>query len=412
MLKAARSLVRDAAMKINLSQEQINAIIAPQRVIEVSIPVVMDDGSTKIFTAYRSQHNNARGPYKGGIRFHENVTREEVIALSTLMTLKCAVAGIPFGGGKGGITVNPKTLSATELERLSRGYMRAIAPFIGEWVDVPAPDVNTNGTIMTWMLNEYETIVNKKVPAVITGKPVTHGGSLGRTEATGRGGVIVLEELMRMLGKKPKDITVAVQGFGNVGYYFAKLAEEAGFKIVAVSDSKGGVYVPSGMSVARTLACKQEKGSVAGCYCKGSVCDVAYGKPITNEALLELPVDVIVPAALENVIIASNATKVKASIIIEMANGPISEEAYAILDKKEIKVVPDVLANSGGVVVSYFEWVQGLQGFWWTEEEVNRRLAEIMKRSFAEMWTMSLQHTVNLKTAAFMMALKRIAEAM
>ena len=412
MLASARSLIRHAGKNAKLSDATIERITMPDRVMEFTLSVRMDDGAMRLFQAYRSQHNKAKGPYKGGIRYHQNVSRDEVIALSTLMSLKTAVAGIPFGGGKGGIVVDPKTLSQGELERLSRAYMRALAPYIGEWVDVPAPDVNTNGTIMSWMLDEYETIIGKKCPAVITGKPVAKGGSLGRTEATGRGGVIVLKELAKKLKKNPKDITVAVQGFGNVGYFFAKLAAEAGFTIVAVSDSQGGVYVPSGMSVEKTLQCKQEKGSVAGCYCKGSVCDVSYGKPISNDALLELPVDVLVPAALENVITKENAERIQAPYIIEMANGPIAEEAYPLLEQKKCIIVPDVLANAGGVVVSYFEWVQGLAGYWWTEKEVNEKLEHILVQSFADIWDTAEKEQVSLKLAAFMVAMRRIAEAM
>lgn len=410
MLECAQALIVESAKKAGI--KEVERLIAPDRVIEVSLHVKMDDGSTRVFTGYRSQHNRARGPYKGGIRYHSNVTRDEVIALSTLMSLKTAVAGIPFGGGKGGVIVDPKTLSEAELERLSRAYMRAIAPYIGTDVDVPAPDVNTTPKIMGWMLDEYQSITGQSCPAVITGKPVNSGGSLGRSEATGRGGVIVLMDVARRLGKKPEEMTVAVQGFGNVGYHFAKLAQEKGFKIVAVSDSQGGVYVPDGMSVDKTLSCKKEKGAVAGCYCKGSVCDVRYGKPITNEALLELPVDVLVPSALENVVTAQNAPKIRASLIVEMANGPITEDAYPILDKQKKIIIPDVLANAGGVVVSYFEWVQGKAGYWWTEEEVNSRLSAILTASTAEIWENAQREKVSLKEAAFMVGLHRISQSM
>jgi len=411
MLASAQNLIRKTAKKIKLTPEVIEELILPDRVIEVKVPVVMDNGKTKVFQGFRSQHNNNLGPYKGGIRFHADVNREEVMALSTLMSLKCAVANLPYGGGKGGVIVNPKELSKPELMRLSKGYIRAIAPYIGEWVDVPAPDVNTNPQIMAWMLEEYETLLRRKSPSTLTGKPVPLGGSLGRTEATGRGGVMVMKALLEKakFGKSNNEVTIAIQGFGNVGYYFAKIAEELGFKIVAVSDSKGGVYVKDGLSVATTLDCKQKKGSVSGCYCKGSVCDVKYGKPITNEELLELNVDVLVPSALENVITEKNAKKIKAKVIIEMANGPISEDAYPILDEKKILAVPDILANSGGVTVSYFEWVQGLAGYWWTEAEVNSKLERQILEAFEAVWKMSKSLKVNLKQAAFAVALEKMA---
>lgn len=413
MLETARELIRTTAKKLGMAEDIVEEIILPDRIIEVKVPVTMEDGSKKVFQGFRSQHNNVLGPYKGGIRFHHNVSREEVIALSTLMSLKCAVAGIPFGGGKGGVIVDPKQLTPKDLESLSRSFGKAIAPYIGPTIDVPAPDVNTNGQIMIWMLEEYEKIIGKKSPATYTGKPVEKGGSQGRTEATGRGGVIILNALLKHVGSKIKDpgsMTVAIQGFGNVGYYFAKIAEEQGFKVVAVSDSKGGVYVPEGLSVEQTMQCKKEKGSLSGCYCKGSVCDVKYGKGITNEQLLELPVDILVPAALENVITAKNAGNIKAKIIVEMANGPVSEEAYPILSQKEIVVVPDILANSGGVMVSYFEWVQSSQGEAWTEKEVNSKLEKQLTEAFAAVWEMNNTLKSNLKEASFAVALSRIAK--
>lgn len=415
MLSTAQNLIKKSAEKLGLSTYLIEQIIAPDRIIEVKVPVKLESGAVKVFQGFRSQHSNALGPYKGGIRFHPNVSREEVIALSTLMSLKCAVAGLPFGGAKGGVIVDPKTLTTVELEQLSRSYARVIAPFIGPELDVPAPDVNTNPQIMAWMLNEYEQLTGKKAPATFTGKPLDLGGSLGRTEATGRGGVTVMEavltKLKKQFKKQNREITIAVQGFGNVGYYFAKLAEEAGFKIVALSDSRGAVYVKDGLSVAKTLECKKEKGSVGGCYCKGSVCDVKYGKPLTNEELLELPVDVLVPSALENVITSENAHKIQAKVIIEMANGPVAEDAYPILSAKGILSVPDVLSNSGGVTVSYFEWLQGMKNEHWSEAEVNAKLAKQITQAFEEVWEASTKHKVNLKEAAFIVALKKIAQA-
>lgn len=412
MLLSAQNLIKKTAQILKLDDSQIEELIALDRVIEAKLLVRLDNGKTKTFTGFRAQHNNKLGPYKGGIRFHPQVTREEVMALSTLMSLKCAVANLPYGGAKGGIMVDPKKLSATELETLSRSYSRAFARFIGPNLDVPAPDVNTNGQIIGWMLSEYEQIVGHKAPATFTGKPLALGGSLGRAEATGRGGVFVLEALLNKLSKqlnKPKNqLTVAVQGFGNVGYHFAKLVKEAGFRVVALSDSKGAIFVKDGLDVLKTLECKQQKGSVAGCYCKGSVCDVKYGKNITNEELLALPVDILVPSALENVITAKNAGNIRAQVIVEMANGPVSEDAYPILDQKKIIAVPDILANSGGVIVSYFEWVQSLGGYWWSETEVNQKLKKQITQAFEAVWRASIKYKVNLKQGSFALALSRM----
>ena len=332
------------------------------------------------------------------------------------MTIKCSVAGLPYGGGKGGVAVDPKKLSEKELERLSRAYAAKITPVIGEDMDVPAPDVNTNPKIMMWMLDEYEKIKGQKSPATFTGKPIEKGGSLGRTEATGRGGVIVLKALLSKLNSKFKiqnsKFTIAVQGFGNVGYYFAKLATDEGFKVVAVSDSKGAVFVKDGLSPETTLECKKEKGTVTSCYCKGSVCDIKFGKTVTNEDIVELPVDILVPAALENIINSANMDKIQAKIIVEMANGPITEEAYEYLTNKGIIIVPDVLANAGGVVVSYLEWLQGKQGCQWSEDEVNNKLKEMMEKAFEEIWQQSITKKIPIKQAAFEVAIERIIKAL
>ncbi|NMB92052.1 MAG: Glu/Leu/Phe/Val dehydrogenase [Parcubacteria group bacterium] len=399
MLKTAQELIEKTGRKLNLFQEEIDFLIQPDRVIEIKVPVKMDNGVIKTFVGYRSQHNNVLGPYKGGIRFHQNVSREEVIALSTLMTLKCAANSLPLGGGKGGVIVNPKELSEEELERLSRAYAKAIAPFIGEDVDVPAPDVNTDGRIMMWMLDEYEKTIGKKSPATFTGKPVEFGGSLGRTEATGRGGVIVMGNLLKALNKDYK--TIAIQGLGNVGSYFAKIAFEKGFKIVALSDSKGGIYNENGLNPDEVIKIKEETGKVS---------DYSDGKVITNEELLELPVDILVPAALENVITKDNASNIKAKLIIEMANGPITEETYPILEEKGIISAPDILANGGGVIVSYFEWLQNRKNEKWTEEEVNQKLEEQLKTALKEILDISQEYKVNLKEAAFISALKKITK--
>jgi len=363
------------------------------------VPVLMANGKIKTFVGYRSQHNNVLGPYKGGIRFHQNVSQEEVVALSILMTLKCAANNLPLGGGKGGVIVNPKELSEGELERLSRIYAQKIAPFIGEEVDVPAPDVNTDGKIMMWMLDEYEKTINKKSPATFTGKPVEFGGSLGRTKATGRGGVIVMNNLLKQLNKDYK--TVAIQGFGNVGYYFAKIASEKDYKIVAVSDSQGGIYYENGLDPEKVMAVKKEQGSVI---------NYPEGKVISNEELLELPVDILVPAALENVITKDNASKIQAKVIIEMANGPITEEAYSILEENQIISAPDILANAGGVIVSYFEWLQNKRNEKWTEEEVNQKLEEQLSTAFKEIFETSQKFNTDLKEAAFISALAKITK--
>lgn len=418
MLESAQALIQKTAEKMKLDAEMIKRLIEPEMIHEFAFPVIMDNGKKKVFKGWRIQHNSALGPYKGGIRFHQDTVREEVQALATLMSVKCAVAGLPYGGGKGGISVDPKKLSKTELERLSRAFAARIAHVICEDIDVPAPDVNTTPQIMAWMLDEYQKIKGYKSPATFTGKPISMGGSLGRTEATGRGGLFVLKALLEkvrqrnFLSSPSNKLSIAVQGFGNVGYYFAKLAHETGFKIIAVSDSKGGVYVKEGLDPQTTLNCKKEKGMVSGCYCKGSVCDIRYGRPISNEELLELPVDILVPAALENVINEKNMKNIKAKIIVEMANGPLTEEAYEYLSKKGTIIVPDVLANSGGVTVSYLEWVQGKAGYWWSEKEVNLKLEEMIMRAFEAIWEKSVAKKIPLKQAAFEVAIERITSAM
>jgi glutamate dehydrogenase/leucine dehydrogenase len=414
MLETAQDLIKKTAKSLGLDDSIIKRLIEPEMVHEFSIPIKKDDGMLEVYKGFRIQHNSALGPYKGGIRFHQSVSREEVQALATLMSIKCAVAALPYGGGKGGIIVDPKTLSATELEKISRGFAAKIAPFIGPDIDIPAPDVNTNPQIMSWMLDEYEKIVGKKSPATFTGKPVNKGGSLGRAEATGRGGVIVLKALLNELNQKSLDsYTLAVQGFGNVGYYFSEIAAKEGLKITAVSDSKGAIALKNNSNamsfdISLVMKCKKEKGSLAGCYCSGGVCDTKVGRVISNEELLELSVDILVPSALENVIHKGNMDKIKAKIIVEMANGPITEEAYEYLTKKGVIIIPDVLANAGGVTVSYLEWVQGRQGYWWSEEEVNKKLETIMINAFKPIWNKSQKKRIPMKQAAFEVAIERI----
>ncbi|MBI4009005.1 Glu/Leu/Phe/Val dehydrogenase [Candidatus Roizmanbacteria bacterium] len=435
ILETTQDIIQKTTEKLKLDEETTKQLLQPEALHEVNFPVRLDNGKLRLFKGFRIQHNSALGPYKGGIRFHQNVTKEEVQALATLMTIKCAVAGLPLGGGKGGVVVDPKHLSKTELERLSRAYVRAIASTIGPILDIPAPDVNTNSKIMEWMTEEYITIVKNRykslkianynnlklfatnsnyLRATFTGKPVDKGGTLGRTEATGRGGVIILKALLAKLSSKlqvpSSKLTVAVQGYGNVGYYFAKIAEREGFKVVAVSDSKGAVYVEEGLDPDATMKCKEERGSVAGCYCRGSVCDIRFGKSITNDELLELPVEILVPSALENVINEDNMRDIKAKIIIEMANGPVTEEAYEYLTKKGTVIVPDVLANSGGVTVSYLEWYQNMHSERWSEDKVNTKLKETMEKALLPIWKKSISKKIPLKQAAFEVAIERIME--
>jgi len=412
MLASAQNLIKETATKLGYSKSEIDRLIVPDMAYEFSVPFEKDDGSLAVLTGYRIQHNNFRGPYKGGIRFHQDTSREEVQALSTLMSIKCAVADIPMGGGKGGIRVNPKELSESELRRMSKSFARKLAYLIGENVDIPAPDVNTNGKIMQWMLEEYEAIRKIKSPATFTGKSIIHGGSLGRTEATGFGGVIALQELiMRLSDQKQKELSIAIYGFGNVGYYFAEAAAEKGHKIVAVSDSKGAIFtedLSKGLDIPMVLKCKKEKGTVSGCCCIDGECDLSKGKKITNDQILELPVDILVPAALENVINEKNMRNIKAKIIVEMANGPITEAARKYLTSKQVIIVPDVLANAGGVIVSYLEWVQCKQGYWWSKEDVLEKLDTIMIKAFADVWNQQKIHESDLKTAAFEVAISRI----
>jgi len=415
------NLFKNALTQLAGVSEYINAPVGileqlkqPQRIIEVAIPILMDNGNTQVFTGYRVQYNNARGPFKGGIRFHENTDLNEVKALSFWMAVKTAVVNIPMGGSKGGVTVDPKKLSRGELERLSRGYVRALKDFIGPHVDVPAPDVNTTPQIMAWMVDEYLQLKGQGNLGVITGKPMEFGGSAGRTAATGLGGFYILSALAKKLKINPKKTTVAIQGFGNVGYYLAKFLYQAGYKIVAVSDSKAGLYDKKNQSMDPEilLAVKNEKGFSEGCYGSGTKYDYVNYQTITNDKLLELPVDIIVPAALENALSEKNVGRVKANIILEMANGGVSPEAEKKLLAKKKIVVPDVLANAGGVTVSYFEWLQNQQNQYWTEKEVNEKLEKIMMTAFNDVWQMQEKKKLSMRSAAFVLALQRIADSM
>jgi glutamate dehydrogenase/leucine dehydrogenase len=395
----------DQAAKIaGLDVDLIEQLKHPDRYVEVSIPVIMDDGKQKIFTGFRSQHNNSRGPYKGGIRFHPDVNLDEVRALSFWMTFKNAVVGVPFGGGKGGIILNPKELSEAELERVSRSFIQKIYRLIGPELDVPAPDVNTNGQIMGWMLDEYEKLTGVKAPATFTGKTIEQGGSQGRTEATGFGGGFVLREYLHGSHNQQQDIkTVAIQGFGNVATYFAESVKDLGLKVVALSDSRGGIFNPDGIDIAQAESHKKQTGSLSG---------LEGTKSISNDELLELEVDVLVPAALENVITDQNAGKIRAKIILEMANGPTTPEADSILLSKNIVVIPDILANSGGVATSYFEWKQNMDKASWSKEDVLEKLEGYMVKASNDVFEIQKKYSTTLRNSAYILATERIIEAM
>lgn len=415
--KNAVKQLESVAEILELDGETVRKLSVPDKVWESKLKIKMDDGSVREFKAYRSQHNNSKGPYKGGIRFHPDVTESEVKALSMWMSWKCAVASLPYGGGKGGVVVDPKELSEAELKRLSVAYGEWVSEFVGPWVDVPAPDVNTNGQVMAWMLQgllgkksvKEKQIVNWR--ATFTGKPLAIGGSLGREEATGMGGFYTLENLAKQHELRPSEVTIAVQGMGNVGYWFARFASEAGYKVVAVSDSRGGVYAEGGLDILSVMDHKKKTGTVQG---------YADSKEITNDEILLLPVTVLVPAALENVITREVAEKLEAKYIIELANGPVTPEADEVLADKGVLSVPDVLANAGGVTVSYFEWVQNLHGAVWSKEEVFSKLHEVMDRAFSEMWEMyqrlhadtSARQHDNLRMAVYANAVARVVEAM
>lgn len=415
--KSATELL-EVANKYNFPQDKAEEFVQPDRVLEVKVPLRID-GKTVYFRGFRSQHSNVRGPYKGGLRFHPNVNKDEVMALSLWMSLKCAVVGIPLGGGKGGIAIDPKALTEKQLEELSREYLRRIYEIIGPDKDIPAPDVNTNPKIIDWMADEYVKIrkakdKSKKVNelyATFTGK--AKFGLAGRTEATGFGGVAVLKKLSEKLKIDPKKTTVAIMGFGNVGYYFADFASLAGFNVVAVSDSKGGIIKKNGndflaLDIPLVYECKMEKGSLAGCYCAGGVCDTRGGQLITNDELLQLPVDILVPAALENVITENNMQNIKAKIIIEMANGPVNPKAHHYLAQKGVVIVPDILANSGGVAASFIEWEQNMKNKTYKKDYVLKRLEKMMFDAFENVWIESQKRKTNIKEASYIVALSHI----
>jgi glutamate dehydrogenase/leucine dehydrogenase len=407
--------IRQAAQIMNLDPNIEEILKNPKRVINVSVPVKMDNNTIRVFQAFRVQHSDIAGPYKGGIRYHHQVDMEEVKALATWMSIKCAVVGIPLGGGKGGVVVDPRTLSEGELERLTRKYVQAIAPFIGPDKDVPAPDVYTNPKIMAWIADEYSKLSgggNKL--GVVTGKPIIVGGSKGRDTATAQGGAFVLTEIARERNFDIKNTSVVVQGFGNAGMHFARIAHDMGYKVVAVSDSKGAIYCAEGLNPHVTHACKLERGSVVECD-NIDAYNATHGgevKKITNAELLELPCDILVLSAMENQVTAENADQVKAKMILELANGPTTPEADEILTKKGIDVVPDILANAGGVTVSYFEMVQNTMNFYWSDEEVREKLQAIMIEAWKRVDLTAKKFNCNLRMAAFISAINRLQEMM
>ncbi len=380
----------------------IRVLSQVKKAVEVSIPVAMDDGTTEVFAGYRVTHNIARGPSKGGIRYHPNVTRDEVKALAMWMTWKCALMALPFGGAKGGVVCDPKKLSGSELERMTRRYTSEIINDIGPERDIPAPDVGTDGRVMAWIFDTYSMNKGHSVLGVVTGKPLSIGGSLGREEATARGALYCIQGLSVKQGKRVTDFSVAIQGFGNVGATLARLLHLEGAKVVAVSDSRGGVYNANGIDVPAAIAHKQEHGALQG---------LANAEAITNDEFIELPCDILAPCALEQVVTEENADRVKATIVCEGANGPVTPAADMILEDRGVLVLPDVLANAGGVVVSYFEWVQGLQEYFWREEEVNAKLHDIVARAFEETWQTRERIGTSMRMAAYGLAVQRVAEA-
>lgn len=398
-------VVDDAAKILGYEPSEYEMLKYPERELKVSIPVEMDDGTVKVFEGYRVQHSTSRGPAKGGIRFHPAVNMNEVIALAAWMTFKCAVVNIPYGGGKGGVIVDPTKLSKNELRKLTRRFTTMISPIIGPQQDIPAPDVGTNAEIMGWIMDTYSMINGRCIHGVVTGKPIEIGGALGRNEATGRGVMLNTKYICAKMGINSKDATVAVQGMGNVGSISAKLLYKEGFKVVAVGDVSGGIYQEQGLNIPAVLEHLSDRTKLLDTYEEPGM------KRISNSELLTLDVTILVPAALENQINDTNANEIKAKIIVEGANGPTTIEADEILKSKGVTIVPDILANAGGVVVSYFEWVQNIQSVSWSVDEVNEKLRAIMERSFSAVWDIAEEKQVTLRTAAYLIAVKRVVEA-
>lgn len=402
VLASTQRVIQDALKQLGYGEQYYDMLKVPLLTLTVRIPVRMDNGEVKVFTGYRCQHNNAVGPTKGGIRFHPNVTLDEVQALSIWMSVKCGVVGLPYGGGKGGIICDPRDMSLDELERLSRGYVRAVSQIVGPTKDIPAPDVFTNAQIMAWMLDEYSRLREFDEPGFITGKPLVLGGSFGRETATAKGVAICIEEAANRTGLALQGARVIVQGFGNAGSYLAKFMHEAGAKVVGISDAYGALYDENGLDIPSLLDQRDSFGMVTR----------HFQKTISNAQLLQMPCDILVPAAIENQITAENAPHIQAKIVVEAANGPTTLEATNLLTNQGVLLVPDVLANAGGVTVSYFEWVQNNQGHYWTEEEVQDRLRRVMVKSFDEVYQMAASHQVHMRLAAYMVGIKGMAEAM
>lgn len=401
----ARKRLRQAAQHLDVDRDVLEKLKYPQETLAASLMVRMDDGSRRSFKAWRCRYDDTRGPTKGGIRYHPKVNLDEVMTLAFWMTFKCAVANLPFGGAKGGISVDPKKLSRAELERLSRTYVKAFSQFIGPDRDIPAPDVYTNAMIMGWMADEYGSIVGRPSPAVITGKPLELGGSIGRSDATGRGGQIVVRHLQAELGLSADHTRIVLQGFGNASFHCARLLHGDGFRIIGLSDSKSAIYDPSGMDPDAVMDHKAAKGTLSGAPTKGKA------EEISNAELLEKECDLLIPAALESQITDENAAEIKAPVILELANGPTTPAADKILEAKGTIVVPDILANAGGVTVSYFEWAQNKAGYYWSEEKVRSRLREFLEPQVTAVWRIKLEKGINMRTAAYVLALKRIGDA-
>ncbi|WP_261391443.1 Glu/Leu/Phe/Val dehydrogenase [Cytobacillus firmus] len=400
LFTSTQVVIKEALNKLGYGDEMYELLKEPLRMLTVRIPIRMDDGSIKIYTGYRSQHNDAVGPTKGGVRFHPEVNEDEVKALSMWMSLKCGIVDLPYGGGKGGIICDPRSMSMGELERLSRGYVRAISQIVGPTKDIPAPDVYTNSQIMAWMMDEYSRLREYDSPGFITGKPLVLGGSQGREKATAQGVVICIEEAAKKRGISIEGARVAVQGFGNAGSFLAKFMHDAGAKVVAISDAYGALYDPNGLDIDYLLDRRDSFGTVT----------TLFDNTLTNEELLELDCDILVPAAVSNQITAANAHNIKATIIVEAANGPTTLEATKILSDRGILLVPDVLASSGGVTVSYFEWVQNNQGYYWTEDEVTEKLEKVLVQAFDNVYQTSQQRKVNMRLAAYMVGARKMSE--
>lgn len=413
LLSDAQSRMEGIFDRLDVDEDVRRQLQQPKRIHHAAIPIRMDDGSLQVFKGWRILYDQSRGPGKGGIRFHPDVDADEVATLSFWMVLKCAVVNLPFGGAKGGVQVDPKALSRMELERLSRGYIRAFYDVIGPDRDIPAPDVNTNETVMGWMADEYAEITRRKVPAIITGKPPGMGGSAGRTAATGRGALYVLDAWAERQGKKPEDLTVAVQGFGNAGSYFARLARESGYRIVALSDSKGAIHASQGLDPEPIWRHKNKTRELKGMvYCDSSVCTEDNVEQISQEELLALDVDVLVLAALENAITSANVDKVRAGAILEIANGPVTSDADRQLNENKVTVLPDVLANAGGVIVSYLEWIQNRTGDYWSERYINDRLADQLVGQAKLCFDRAEEEKVDYRVAAYLQSVERIGSAL